>query len=389
MNNGSYLTQGNSQGGGGYNQPPIGYPPQVGYNQPQTSNPPQQPPLGGGDFFHSPPGISSTVDAIHQTWETYGKDIDQSILDQDCQRLRDAMKGSGTDERAIIAVLTSRCNVHRYLLKQRYKVLFDRDLVKDLKKELSSSFEDCCLALVESPYELDCRSLYEAMHGLGTNESTLIEIILTRPTHQLYQDKILFQKLYKKDLIKYVESETSGLLRKILVGVLQCQRHENDYPINNDELQMEAQKLYSTGVEKWKKDDSIFTQLFSTRSPNEIAVIAQFYKQLAGFDIEISLQKGFKGDILEYLRDMFNSSTNITEWFAKRIRNCVDREAIKIKRLIRTFIFRAEVDLKEINDIYIKLYGNDMFYNILSRTRFETNSLFVQICQNMKTLYNV
>jgi hypothetical protein len=43
---------------------------------------------------------------------------------------------------------------------------------------------------------------------MGTNEATLIEIIATKPTHQLYQDKILFQQIYGKDLVKYVESET-------------------------------------------------------------------------------------------------------------------------------------------------------------------------------------
>ena len=62
--------------------------------------------------------------------------------------------------------------------------------------------------MLESQYELNCRSLYEAMHRMGTNEATLIEIIATKPTHQLYQDKILFQQIYGKDLVKYVESET-------------------------------------------------------------------------------------------------------------------------------------------------------------------------------------
>ena len=53
------------------------------------------------------------------------------------------------------------------------------------------------------------------MHRLGTNEATLIEIISTRATHQLYQDKILFQQLYGKDLVKYAESETSVHFRKV------------------------------------------------------------------------------------------------------------------------------------------------------------------------------
>ena len=68
------------------------------------------------------------------------------------------MKGLGTDEKTIINILTSRNNAHRYMLKQRYKDLLGRDLLKDLKSELSGNFEDICLAILESPYELDCRS---------------------------------------------------------------------------------------------------------------------------------------------------------------------------------------------------------------------------------------
>ena len=85
------------------------------------------------------------------------------------------------------------------------------------------------------------------MERIGTNDSTLIEIIATRSPQQLYQDKILFQQLYKKDLMKYIESETSAHFRKILLAMLQCQRHDMNYPINMAELQSEAQGLYQAG----------------------------------------------------------------------------------------------------------------------------------------------
>ena len=80
------------------------------------------------------------------------------------------MKGLGTDESAIINILTSRPNAHRYMLKHRYKALLVRDLIPDLKSELSCHFEDVCIAMLESPLELECRSLYETMIHLGTGK---------------------------------------------------------------------------------------------------------------------------------------------------------------------------------------------------------------------------
>jgi annexin A7/11 len=317
---------------------------------------------------------------VYPTWENYGRDIAQAILDTDCRALRAAMKGLGTDERAIINILTSRSNAHRFMLKHRYKALLGRDLIKDLKSELSGHFEDVCIALLESPYELDCRSLYEAMARLGTNEATLIEIVATRPTHQLYQDKILFQQLYGKDLVRYVESETSGHFRKVLVAMLQCQRHENDYPINEMELRMDAQRLYQAGVGRWGTDESIFTQIFATRSPVEIAVIARIYQQIAGIDLYTSLKREFSGNVEKLLKAIFYASINTPEWFATRVRNAMEGAGTKDKQLIRIIVSRWEIDLREIKAAYYRLYHRDMVADIRDETSGDYKKILTEIC---------
>jgi hypothetical protein len=234
--------------------------------------------------------------------------------------------------------------------------------------------------MLESPYELDCRSLYEAMHRLGTNEATLIEIIATRPTHQLYQDKILFQQLYGKDLVKYVESETSGHFRKVLVAMLQCERHENNYPINNAELQMEAQRLYAAGAGRWGTDESMFTRIFATRSPCEIAVIAQFYRQIAGVDLYTSLQKEFSGNVEKLLKAIFYASINTPEWFATRVRNALEGAGTKDTQLIRIIVSRAEIDLREIKQAYYRLYSRDMVSDIRNDTKGDYKKILTEIC---------
>jgi predicted transcriptional regulator len=218
------------------------------------------------------------------------------------------------------------------------------------------------------------------MARIGTNESTLIEIIATRPAHQLYQDKILFQQLYKKDLVSYIESETSGHFKKILVAMLQCQRHDFNYPLNNAELQSEAQRLYKAGAARWGTDESIFTQIFATRSPVEIAVIARIYQQLAGIDLYTSLKREFSGNVEKLLKAIFYASINTPEWFATRVRNAMEGAGTKDKQLIRIIVSRWEIDLREIKAAYYRLYHRDMVADIRDETSGDYKKILTEIC---------
>ena len=309
------------------------------------------------------------------TYQTYGSKINLQQVDTDCASLRKAFKGLGTDEDLIISILTQRNNEHRYMLKQRYQTIYNRDLIKDLKSDLHGNFEDAVIALLDSPYELDCRGLYHAMHRPGTDEGALIEILATRPSYQIAQDKLLFQKLYGKDLVNYVHSETSGHFRKILLALLQCQRHDFSYPINTQDLQMEAQLLYQGGAARWGTDESVFTRIFTTRSPAEIAVIAQLYQKLSGIDLYTSLKKEFSTNAEKALVGIFLASINPPEYFATRIRDALEGIGTKDTNLIRIIISRSEIDMSLIKQAYKKLYNRDMVNDV----KFDTHGDYRKI----------
>ena len=101
-------------------------------------------------------------------------------MSSDAETLRNAMKGFGTDEATLIKVVANRTNRQRQIIKEQYKQAFGRDLIDDLKSELHGKMEDAFIALFTNPVEYDADALREAMHGAGTNEDTLIEIIASR-----------------------------------------------------------------------------------------------------------------------------------------------------------------------------------------------------------------
>ena len=66
----------------------------------------------------------------------------------------------------------------------------------------------------------DAQRLYKAMKGFGTDEVALIDVLCNRTSSQRQQIALVFKTSYGKDLLKSVESETSGDFRNILRALL-------------------------------------------------------------------------------------------------------------------------------------------------------------------------
>ncbi|VDK40157.1 unnamed protein product [Gongylonema pulchrum] len=81
----------------------------------------------------------------------------------DAETLRKAMKGLGCDKTKVVNVLCARANFQRQQIAAAYKTMYGKDLINDLKSELSGDFEDLILALMEPPASYDAQQLRKAM----------------------------------------------------------------------------------------------------------------------------------------------------------------------------------------------------------------------------------
>ena len=287
--------------------------------------------------------------------------------EQDCQVLRNAVHGLGTDEKAIINIIVNRNSAQRAEIRRCYKSCYGKDLIQRLKDDTSGNFKQVIAGMFMTPAEYDAMCLYKAMKGLGTDESVLIEIIGTRTNEQLAAVKDAFEKEYKGSLEKWVVGDTSGNFKNLLVALLQCDRSNNPNPDLNM-CQADAQALYKAGEGRWGTDEPIFIKIFAKRSAAEIAMINDCYMKLRGKGLLKAIDKEFSGDIKKLLQTIVGGLLDPPGYFATRIRESVKGLGTNNAKLVRIIVSRSEIDLGYIKQAYQRIYQRDMLHDVRSDT---------------------
>ncbi|NWX33660.1 ANX13 protein, partial [Notiomystis cincta] len=152
------------------------------------------------------------------------QEVNAELAEQDATDLYKAGEGRwGTEELAFNVVLAKRSYSQLRATFQAYEKVCGKDIEESIKSETSGDLEKAYLTLVSCAK--DCPGyfatlLHKSMKGAGTDEETLIRILVTRAESDLPAIKEKFQQMYKKSLAEAVRSDTSGDFRKLLLAIL-------------------------------------------------------------------------------------------------------------------------------------------------------------------------
>ncbi|XP_034832055.1 annexin B10 isoform X1 [Maniola hyperantus] len=282
---------------------------------------------------------------------------------EDAAALRAAMKGLGTDEEAIIAILTTRSNAQRQAIAQAFTHEYGRDIIDDLKSELGGHFEDVIIALMMPPAEYLCRELHHCMDGMGTDETVLVEILCTRTKPEIAEIVDAYERLYNRPLAEHMCSETSGDFRRLLTLIVTSVRkgaRDEEAGVDPARAAEAAQQLYEAGEAKWGTDEEIFNKILAHESFAQLRLIFEEYKNLSGRTIEQAIKAEIGGELKDALSAIVECVENAAAWFAQRLRNAMQGAGTEDKTLVRIIASRAEMDLGTIKREYERLYDKTL-----------------------------
>uniref|UniRef100_A0A671LJA9 Annexin n=1 Tax=Sinocyclocheilus anshuiensis TaxID=1608454 RepID=A0A671LJA9_9TELE len=305
--------------------------------------------------------------AVNKGYRGTIKDFPGADPLRDVEVLRKAMKGFGTDENAIIELLGSRSNKQRVPLKAAYKTTYGKDLVSDLKSELRGNFESLVLAMLKAPAHFDASELREAISGAGTDEACLIEILSSRSNAEIREITKIYKTEYGKSLEDAISGDTSGHFRRLLVSL--------------------SQKLHAAGENKVGTDESQFNAILCARSKPHLRQVFHEYQQMCGKDIEKSICGEMSGNVESGMVAVVKCIKNTPAYFAERLHKAMQGAGTKDRTLIRIMVSRSEVDMLDIRQEYLRLYGKSL-YTAISVRLTHTCTIHCTILMLYSHMYN-
>uniref|UniRef100_A0A8C3MF36 Annexin n=3 Tax=Passeriformes TaxID=9126 RepID=A0A8C3MF36_GEOPR len=297
----------------------------------------------------------------------------------DAEALRKAMKGLGTDEETVLTILTTRNNAQRQEIASAFKTLFGRDLVDDLKSELTGKFETLMVSLMRPAYIFDAHALKHAIKGAGTNEKVLTEILASRTPAEVQNIKQVYQQEYEADLEDKITGETSGHFQRLLVVLLQGNR-DPDVGVDEALVEQDAQVLFRAGELKWGTDEEKFITILGTRSVSHLRRVFDKYMTISGFQIEETIDRETSGDLEKLLLAVVKCIRSVPAYFAETLYYSMKGAGTDDDTLIRVMVSRSEVDLLDIRQEFRKNFAKSLYQMIQKDTSGDYRKALLLLC---------
>ncbi|XP_034037388.1 annexin A6 isoform X2 [Thalassophryne amazonica] len=307
---------------------------------------------------------------------TDAADFDPSA---DTETLYNAMKGIGSDKEAILDLVTSRSNRQRQEIISAYKCSFGKDLIDDLKYELTGKFERLIVSLMRTRAYHDAKEIHDAIKGAGTDEKCMIEVLASRTNKQIHEMVTAYKDAYGRDIEEDVIGDTSGHFKKMLVVLLQGTRDESGV-VDADLVEQDAQDLFAAGEAQWGTDEAKFIMILGNRSVTHLRMVFDAYEKVAEMSIEDSIKNELSGDFERLMLAVVQCIRSVPMFFAKRLYKSMKGLGTADNTLIRIMISRSEIDMLDIRECFRLSYEKSLYNMIKDDTSGDYKRTLLKLC---------
>ena len=164
--------------------------------------------------------FKSILTALIEAKRPSNSNPDLAECEKCAKLLQDATEQKKKDVEIFSKIFTEKSQAEFICIAQLYFKLTKKTILQVVEKEFSGDSKEALIGIIYamlSPSEYFAKKVYKSIKGLGTDNNTLIRILITRNEKDMPQIKQFYKQIYKKDMIEGIKDDTSGSYRKILV----------------------------------------------------------------------------------------------------------------------------------------------------------------------------
>jgi annexin A7/11 len=150
--------------------------------------------------------------------------VDPLKANQDARALyRAGEQRLGTDESCFNQILASQNFAHLRMVFDEYQKVANHSIERAIESEFSGDIKDGLLAIIKSIRNRPAffaELLYNSMRGLGTRDTDLIRLVVTRSEVDMAEIRTEYQRLYKTSLEQAIAGDCSGSYKDGLIALV-------------------------------------------------------------------------------------------------------------------------------------------------------------------------
>ncbi|EAU38136.1 conserved hypothetical protein [Aspergillus terreus NIH2624] len=356
------------------------YPPHGGQGYPPGPPPPG--PYGGPAAPYPPQNFQGGPSASPPSRGYIPGQVAPGDFRREADALRKAMKGFGTDEKALIQVLAPLDPLQMAAVRSTYANHINRDLYKDVKSETSGYFRQGLLAIIDGPLMHDVASVRDAVEGVGTKEWLLNDVLLGRSNADLSAIMAAYEATYRRSLKKDVEGDLSFKTRSLFGLVLRADRQEDTLMVDQRRIELEARNIQSATSGLMKNAEEVCA-IFARSSDNELRAINNEFNRRYHLPLEKHIEKEFSGHMKDALLHMLRTALCPAMRDAELLEECMKGMGTKdeklVVRVVRVHWNRGHKD--QVKAAYLQKYDKDLIQRVRGETSGDYQRLMVALLE--------
>eukprot|EP00900_Chrysochromulina_parva_P010576 jgi/Chrpa1/1951/Chrysochromulina_OHIO_Genome00013467-RA len=277
----------------------------------------------------------------------------------DVETVREATKGWGTDDTALIRAFTTRNKRALARVNIGYRNKYGEPLQKLIENEMKdNNYSFLAKFLVVQAEQADLMILDQAMDGMVIDHGALVEFLCARHPRRVRAAKAKWEGYHDDSLIDKLDDVLSGDMQTLAMRMLKGKRDVDNDKVDDALARKQAHQLHDSAID--------YIETLCDNSAPQNALVAKYYEEAYDSSLRRAISQEYSGPVKDALLALLQGPA---EWYAAQLRKALSGDETNELVVCRILGAHDKDEIKEIKAKYEEKYDTTLKLAISSKCK--------------------